>query len=49
MGVDNLFDKTYAVSNTYKDLVLLPTVGNNEVMLLNEPGRYAYTNLKYIF
>ncbi|RUM72290.1 MAG: TonB-dependent receptor, partial [Sulfurovum sp.] len=49
VGVDNLFDKTYAVSNTYKDLVLLPTVGNNEVMLLNEPGRYVYTNLKYMF
>jgi iron complex outermembrane receptor protein len=49
VGVDNLFDRTYAVSNTYKDLVLLPTVGNNEVMLLNEPGRYVYTNIKYTF
>ena len=50
VGIDNLLDKTYAVSNTYKDLVLLPTVGNNnEVMLLNEPGRYIYTNLKYTF
>jgi iron complex outermembrane receptor protein len=49
VGVDNLFDKTYAVSNTYNDLILLPTVGNNEVMLMNEPGRYFYTNLKYIF
>ena len=49
VGIDNLLDKTYAVSNTYKDLVLLPTVGNNEVMLLNEPGRYVYTNLKYTF
>jgi len=26
-------------------LILLPTVGNNEVMLMNEPGRYFYTNL----
>jgi len=49
VGVDNLFDRTYAVSNTYKDLVLLPTIGNNEVMLLNEPGRYLYANLKYSF
>jgi len=49
LGVDNLFDKTYAVSNTYNDLILLPTVGNNEVMLMNEPGRYLYTNLKYTF
>ena len=31
-----------------KDLVLLATPGN-EVMLLNEPGRYFYTNLRYRF
>ena len=50
VGVDNVFDKTYAVSNTYNDLILLPTLpGNNEVMLMNEPGRYFYTNLKYTF
>jgi iron complex outermembrane receptor protein len=49
LGVDNLFDKTYAVSNTYNDLILLPTAGNNFVMLMNEPGRYLYTNLQYKF
>jgi len=49
IGIDNVLDETYAVSNTYKDLILLPTIGNNEVMLLNEPGRYFYTNLKYTF
>jgi iron complex outermembrane receptor protein len=49
VGVDNVLDKTYAVSNTYNDLILLPTAGNNEVMLMNEPGRYFYTNLKYSF
>lgn len=48
VGVDNVFDSTYAVSNTYKDLILL-TTPNNEVMLMNEPGRYVYTNLKYRF
>ena len=48
VGVDNLFDSTYAVSNTYKDLILLTTPGNN-VMLMNEPGRYVYANLKYSF
>ena len=48
LGVDNVFDETYAVSNTYKDLVLLAVPGN-EVMLMNEPGRYFYTNLKYTF
>ncbi len=49
VGVDNLFDSTYAVSNTYKDLILLPTGPGDEVMLMNEPGRYVYTNLKYKF
>ena len=48
VGVDNVFDSTYAVSNTYKDLILLSTP-NNEVMLMNEPGRYFYTNIKYTF
>ncbi|MDD3342913.1 MAG: TonB-dependent receptor [Sulfurospirillaceae bacterium] len=47
VGVDNIFDKSYAVSNTYKDLTLI--AGGGDVMLLNEPGRYFYTNLKYTF
>jgi iron complex outermembrane receptor protein len=50
VGIDNLFDETYAVSNTYKDLILLPTLHpNDNVMLMNEPGRYVYTNLRYRF
>ena len=49
VGVDNVFDSTYAVSNTYKDLILMPTGPNDTVMLMNEPGRYLYTNLKYTF
>jgi len=48
LGVDNLFDKTYAVSNTYKDLSLL-TGTDGDVMLINEPGRYLYANLRYTF
>jgi len=48
VGVDNLFDETYAVSNTYSDLTLLAS-GSNEKMLLNEPGRYVYANLKFKF
>lgn len=47
-GIDNLFDKTYAVSNTYQDLTLLAD-GNGDVILLNEPGRYAYVNAAYKF
>ncbi len=48
IGVDNLFDKTYAISNTYQDLTLI-SGGVGEVMLMNEPGRYIYANLKYTF
>jgi len=47
VGIDNLFDSAYAVSNTYKDLTLI--TGGGDVMLMNEPGRYVYTNLKYKF
>ena len=49
VGIDNLFDKTYAVSNTYYDLTLLTDGTTNETLLLNEPGRYAYASLKYKF
>ena len=49
LGIDNVLDTTYTVSNTYNDLVLLPTVGTNSVTLMNEPGRYLYTNVQYKF
>ncbi len=48
-GVDNLFDRTYAVSNTYNDLTLITSGASGEVMLLNEPGRYLYLNTTYRF
>jgi iron complex outermembrane receptor protein len=47
LGVNNLFDKTYAVNNTSTDLTLL--TGGVDVMLMNEPGRYIYTNLTFRF
>jgi iron complex outermembrane receptor protein len=47
IGVDNIFDETYAVSNTYKDLTLIN--GGGDVMLMNEAGRYVYTNFQYKF
>ncbi len=47
-GVDNITNKTYAVSNTYKDLTLLFD-GAGDVMLMNEPGRYLYVNGTYRF
>ena len=48
LGVDNVFDRAYAVSNTYKDLTLV-SGSTGSVMLLNEPGRYLYANLSYKF
>ncbi|MCU7966027.1 MAG: TonB-dependent receptor, partial [gamma proteobacterium symbiont of Bathyaustriella thionipta] len=48
VGVDNVFDKTYAVNNTYKDLTLLFD-GTGDVMMLNEPGRYYYVNAAFKF
>ncbi|MDD5201964.1 MAG: TonB-dependent receptor [Sulfurimonas sp.] len=46
-GVNNIFDATYAQSNTYIDLTLLGT--GEDPMLLNDPGRYVYTNLDFKF
>lgn len=46
-GVNNIFDATYAQSNTSVDLTLL-TAGT-DTMLLNDPGRYVYTNLDFKF
>ena len=48
VGVNNIFDATYAQSNTYADLTLIVS-GTNDIMLLNEPGRYIYTNLDFKF
>jgi iron complex outermembrane receptor protein len=47
VGVDNIMNKTYAVSNTYSDLTLL--TGGDDIMLMNEPGRYYYVNASYQF
>ena len=49
VGVDNILDNTFAVSNTYKDLTLLTSGIGDDVMLMNEPGRYYYANLRYRF
>jgi len=48
-GVDNIFDRTYAVTNTYSDLTLITDGTSKEVMLINEPGRYLYVNAIYRF
>ena len=43
LGVDNVFDKTYASTNMYKDIMYSTTTS------FNDPGRYGYVNLKYSF
>lgn len=47
LGIDNIFDKTYASTNTYQDITYATI--NSERVLLNDPGRYGYVNLKYSF
>ena len=49
IGINNLLDETYALSNTYADLTLLTSGGTSDIMLMNEPGRYIYTNLDFKF
>jgi iron complex outermembrane receptor protein len=49
VGVNNILDKTYAISNTYKDITLVSSTVDSDVILLNEPGRYLYTNLNLKF
>ena len=49
LGVNNLLDATYVQSNTYADLTLLTSGSTGNIMLLNEPGRYIYTNLNAKF
>ncbi|WP_294965334.1 TonB-dependent receptor [Sulfurimonas sp.] len=48
IGINNLLDEAYAQSNTYADLTLVAG-GATDIMLLNEPGRYVYTNLTFKF
>lgn len=49
IGVNNLFNQTYAMNNTYTDLTLITAGGTSDVMLMNETGRYIYTNLTFKF
>ena len=48
LGVNNLFNKAYTQSNSYVDLTLIVS-GTDDVMLMNEPGRYIYSNLDFKF
>ena len=46
VGVDNLFDETYALNNTYVGRSL---IGGRIPVLINEPGRYLYANIQLRF
>ena len=48
LGINNLFNETYSASNSYADLILV-TSGEGDIMLMNEVGRYFYTNLDFKF
>ncbi|MFT7003042.1 MAG: iron complex outermembrane receptor protein [Sulfurimonas sp.] len=48
LGVNNLLDEAYATSNTYADLTLISST-TSVTSLLNDPGRYVYTNLTFKF
>ena len=48
MGVNNLLNQNYAISNTYADLSIIVS-GTSKAILINEPGRYIYTNLDFRF
>ena len=45
-GINNFFDRTYAVSNSY---VGLSTLTTTQPLVLNEPGRNFYATLSYKF
>ncbi len=49
LGANNLLNATYAQSNTYANLTLVTSGSTGKIMLLNEPGRYIYTNLNAKF
>ena len=48
VGVNNFFDRTYAVNNGYIGNELI-TGDNIDPLVLNEPGRNFYTTLSYKF
>jgi iron complex outermembrane receptor protein len=46
-GIDNMFDKRYAVANSYEYDPTDP--GGSNVKIVNEPGRFIYGSLSYKF
>lgn len=49
-GINNLFDRTYAVNNGYIGNELITGItGSTDPLVINEPGRNFYTTLSYKF
>jgi len=49
-GINNFFDRTYAVNNGYIGNELITGItGSTDPLVLNEPGRSFYTTLSYRF
>ncbi|MDD5679482.1 MAG: TonB-dependent receptor [Kiritimatiellae bacterium] len=47
VGIDNMFNKKYAVANSYEYDPTDPSGAN--VKIVNEPGRFIYGSLSYMF
>ena len=47
IGVNNIFDRKYAVANSYEWDVVSGAGANPKVV--NEPGRFFYTSISYLF
>ncbi|HEX5622908.1 MAG TPA: TonB-dependent receptor, partial [Sulfuricurvum sp.] len=48
-GINNFFDRTYAVNNSYIGNELITGVSLTDPLVLNEPGRNFYATLSYKF
>jgi iron complex outermembrane receptor protein len=48
-GIDNLFNETYAISNSYVGRGLISSNSDTLPLILNEAGRYYYTNFTFKF
>jgi len=48
-GINNFFNRTYAVNNSYIGNELITALSSTDPLVLNEPGRNFYTTLSYKF
>jgi len=48
-GINNFFNRTYAINNSYIGNELITGISLTDPLVLNEPGRNFYTTLSYKF